>query len=115
MLQVGFGQIKTIVAKWAESEPLVTKAYIFGSRAKGNYRDNSDLDVAVELEKQPGDSNVLATWICVGDSLEKRLSAMLPFKVQLENLDGAETLIVSSGVRSSSILIYDREATTNAT
>ena len=108
-------QIKIIVAEWAESESLVTKAYIYGSRAKGNYREDSDLDVAVEIEKQHGDTNVLTTWICEGGGLEKRLSAILPFKVQLENIEGAETPIVSSGVKSSSILVYERKVTINAT
>jgi len=44
-----------IVAQWAHDEPLVTKVYIFGSRARDDYREDSDLDVAVEIKTMAGD------------------------------------------------------------
>ena len=39
----------TAVAKWAGTEPLIRKAYLFGSRVRGDHRSDSDLDVAVEI------------------------------------------------------------------
>jgi predicted nucleotidyltransferase len=33
-----------------EMYPQITKAYIFGSRAKGNYKNGSDIDIAIKGE-----------------------------------------------------------------
>jgi len=99
--------IKDIIRDWASNEALVTKAYIFGSRARDDYRDDSDIDVAVVIKKQPGDSNVLATWMFESDGLKSRLSELLPYALQLENLDGSNTPVVFGGVTKSSILVYN--------
>lgn len=36
------------LVKVFEANPKVDKAYVFGSRAKGNYRDDSDIDIALK-------------------------------------------------------------------
>ncbi len=100
--------LKKVVAMWAESEPLVTKAYIFGSRARGDHRQHSDLDVAVEIDQQPGDENLLATWICEKRGLEERLSKLIPYSLQMEHLEGEETPTVLRGINESSILVYEK-------
>jgi len=100
-------EIKIIVANWAKEEPLVTKAYIFGSRARDDYREDSDIDIAVEIKKLPGDGNVLATWIFESDKLKERLSKLLPYSLQLEHFDGSNTPHVLAGIEQSSILVYE--------
>jgi predicted nucleotidyltransferase len=50
------------VAKWASSEPLIRKAYLFGSRVRGAHKPDSDLDVAVEIFTLQGDSSPFTTW-----------------------------------------------------
>ncbi len=102
--------VKNIIAKWADSEPLVTKAYIFGSRARGDHGEDSDLDVAIEIEMRRGDENKLAIWIFEKQGLEDRLSRLIPFSLQLEHLNGNETPTVLSGVERGSILVYERTA-----
>jgi len=47
-------ELSNIIAKWAKEEALVTRAYVFGSRARNNFQVDSDLDVAVEIKKRPG-------------------------------------------------------------
>jgi predicted nucleotidyltransferase len=42
-------QVFQRIANWAASKPFVAAVYIFGSRAQDTERDNSDLDIAVEL------------------------------------------------------------------
>ncbi len=106
---MGIEELKAIIAQWAHDEPLVTKAYIFGSRVRNDFRDDSDLDVAVEIRTMPGDSNVLATWIGEHKSMEKRLAKLIPYKLQLENLDGENTPTVQNGVRESGIMVYSEE------
>lgn len=41
--------IKKVVREWAASETIIKEAYIFGSRVFGEYRKDSDLDVAVKV------------------------------------------------------------------
>jgi predicted nucleotidyltransferase len=36
-----------IVLEVLSREPLLERAYVFGSRAKGNYKVNSDVDLAL--------------------------------------------------------------------
>ena len=96
-----------VIATWAASERLVKRVYIFGSRARADYRSDSDLDIAVELYKQAGDESVLATWIHEHHGLAQRLSSVLPYKLQLELLDGERTPTVLSGVMESSICVYN--------
>ena len=43
------------VAKWASTQPLIRKAYLFGSRVRGTSNPDSDLDIAVEVFTLPGD------------------------------------------------------------
>ena len=40
--------MEAAVARWASTQPLIRKAYLFGSRVRGTHRSDSDLDVAVE-------------------------------------------------------------------
>jgi predicted nucleotidyltransferase len=98
--------IKKIVAVWAESEPLITKAYIFGSRARDDYREDSDLDVAIEIEKLRNDENILATWITHKKGLEESLSKLIPYKLHLELCDREKTPTVLSGIEKSNIVVY---------
>ena len=100
-------KIKNIISEWAKNEPLVTKAYIFGSRARNDYLEDSDLDVAVEIRIAPNDENVLTTWMFEHEEMEERLAKLLPYELQLENLDGEDTPTVLAGVRESSILVYE--------
>ena len=37
------------IQQWAKNESLVEQAYVFGSRAKGIARPESDLDIAIKL------------------------------------------------------------------
>lgn len=37
------------LAAWAEAEPGIAALHVFGSRARGNHRPDSDLDIALEF------------------------------------------------------------------
>lgn len=100
-------QTKYRIFKWAESESLVASAYIFGSRARNDHHQDSDIDIAVTLNKPAGDENCLATWICEGKDLEARLSQALPeFEVDLQFLDGDNTPTVADAVNEAGQIIY---------
>ena len=37
------------IAHWAADQPLIEAVYAFGSRVKGGYRPDSDIDLAIEV------------------------------------------------------------------
>lgn len=103
-------ELTSAVRDWAASEPMIRRAYIFGSRARGDDHDDSDLDVAVELNKAAGDENVLATWIFEQDGLQEHLANRLDCKVDLQLLDGEDTPVVRGGVDDAGVLIYEHDS-----
>ena len=44
-------QIAEILAVWAVQKPLIKRVFVFGSRVRGDHDEQSDLDVAVELDQ----------------------------------------------------------------
>jgi len=104
---MSLSEISKIIADWAASEPIVVRVYIFGSRARGDHHENSDLDIAIEIEKGADDSNVHETWIYECDRCEQSLAKLLPYRLQLELFDGENTPTVLKGIRRSSVLVYD--------
>jgi predicted nucleotidyltransferase len=100
-----------IVAAWAASEPLVREAYIFGSRVRGTHRPDSDIDIAVKINKQPGDESEYVCWAFEGDRLTERLQKLIPVKVQLEWYDPIETPHVRMGIVESSVKAYQESST----
>ena len=42
--------IKGILNNWAASKILINRVWVFGSRAKGTHKPDSDLDIAIELD-----------------------------------------------------------------
>ena len=55
-------QVKELVQKYSEiviSNMLVNKIVLFGSYARGDYRKDSDIDVAVIVPKESISSNIL--------------------------------------------------------
>ena len=99
------------IVSWANSEPLIREAYLFGSRARNNHSQDSDVDIAVKVISQPGDSSEYACWIFEADGLKDRLQLEIPYTVQLEWYDPVKTPHVHSGIVESSIKIYEKNAT----
>lgn len=99
--------IKKTVSQWAISQPLVVRAWIFGSRVRGTARIDSDVDVAIEVRALPGDAEPLAAFIFEADRLRSSIQALFPFKVDLQWYGGpVETPIIHAGLNQSSILVY---------
>jgi predicted nucleotidyltransferase len=98
--------IKKVLRAWAQTQPLVKRAFIFGSRARGDFRSDSDLDVAIEIHLGADDSNILSTWIFEEDEMKENLQKLIPFKLQLELLDGQNTPRIFNAVKESGIIVY---------
>ena len=60
------------------------KFYIFGSRSKGNYREYSDIDIAVKLENKKLSVDVL------GKILLEFTDSTLPYEVDVIDLNAID-------------------------
>jgi len=100
------------IAKWAASKPIIKRVFIFGSRARGDHRPDSDLDVAVELDSTEfegaDESGGLATWMFESPGWKQELQRLSPYAVQLERYRPGQTPTVANGLATSSILIYEK-------
>jgi uncharacterized protein len=95
--------IKIAIVAWASQKPLVMRVFIFGSRARGDHRPDSDLDVAVELDPREfqgvDDSGGVATWMFESEGWKEELQALVPHKVQLELSLGEQTPTIARGLQ----------------
>ena len=85
---------------WAKSKPMIRALYIFGSRARGDNRPDSDLDLAFDL------------WERYGNQLSELVSNADAWRGELARLTGLriKDLILSSDPEASErVLIFRRE------
>ena len=106
------GALRDRLAEWCESKPLVARAWIFGSRARGQERVDSDIDIAIELDGAAtagvDESGGLATWMFETQSWEAELSALFPFEVDLEQYIAGQTPTIATALDESSVLAYQK-------
>ena len=85
------------------AEPRVERARLFGSRARGDERPASDIDLCLE-----GDRLDLPTLL----TLQTRLDALdLPWKIDLLAWDGITDPALREGIRVHGQVIFDRGTT----
>lgn len=90
--------------RWAQKNPYVGELRIFGSYAKGTFRLDSDLDIAVRVVRvKPGDTNVWVTALCECPQWGKELTEILGVKIDMHDITGTH---VSQYVQEASILVY---------
>ena len=106
--------INRVVAEWAATQPLVLRAWLFGSRVRGEERPDSDIDVAIEVQALPTDSDAYTTFACESDLLRASLQALLPIKVDLQWYGSiGETPTIHAGLQRSSLLAYSASSAVN--
>jgi predicted nucleotidyltransferase len=76
----------------------VQEAYIFGSRARQDHRPDSGLDIALVIRPDEGDTSAYATWIDESEDSRDELQTILPYTVDLQQLDGDATPRTKAGV-----------------
>ena len=102
--------LASIVTEWSSTQPRVSKTYLFGSRVKNTHRDDSDLDVAVELLNPWGKLGQYCDWVELGVKLTETLGELLPVKLHLQQYENeSETPIIHAGLLEASILVFSKE------
>jgi predicted nucleotidyltransferase len=97
------------LAIWAASKHEISELWIFGSRARGDHRNDSDLDAAVILSyAHEGES--LGVWMFEQENWCRELAALIPIKIDLQigDKDNAGD-IVAPAVKKDGKQIYPRQ------
>lgn len=103
-------EVKKILRGWASGNSAVSKLYIYGSRVKGDFKKSSDLDVAVEIDPEEGDTNAFTTFICEKSNWVEELESLLNLKVDLKWYNkNDKSSITRVGVENSGVLVYSRD------
>lgn len=98
------------IVDWAESEPRIKKAYLFGSYLKGTATPSSDLDIAVEIHKGPGDTSYSSAFAFDKQDFLKDLEGKVRLKLDLQLYAGeSETPNVHQFLSGSSKVIYEED------
>jgi predicted nucleotidyltransferase len=98
----------TALNAWASSRPAVRRVWVFGSRARGQERPDSDIDVAVEHDALPGDADAFTTAMFELDTWRKELAPRLSAPLDLQSYIPGITPTIQAGLDESSVLVYDR-------
>jgi predicted nucleotidyltransferase len=99
----------TAISDWAESTPRVRRVWLFGSRAGDTYRDECDIDIALEIEPVGDSEETLAVWMVNSEKWQAQLQQHTNLEVDLEWFDpDGSTPKVHHALREASILLYDR-------
>ena len=100
------------IASWAISKPLVSRVWLFGSRVRGEHTLDSDLDIAVEIDKSAIQgidySGGFATWCSMETEWREELTCAIGAKIDLQYYREGETPTIQAGLDHSSILIYKK-------
>jgi hypothetical protein len=98
------------IVAWARRHPEIKAVYLYGSRARGDHRPDSDIDLAVVMNTQPGDTNAYTTWIFWKSECDKAPDLHLSCPIQLEWYEkGADLKVVGPAVERDGILLYSTE------
>jgi uncharacterized protein len=105
------GELRAVavrLSEWASRVPSISRVWIFGSRIKGTHRHDSDLDVAIEIDRNPAE-NLVTSWFFNSKEWEPQIEALIPWELDLQWYDlGGETPHVVEYVDEQSVLVYVR-------
>ncbi len=100
--------LSQIIVNWAIDQPIISRIHLYGSRVKGTYKADSDIDIAVEIITSTGDSSPLATWIAQHEKLNQSLIPLLSITPHLEWYANAiETPTIHKALNEASIVVYE--------
>ena len=100
---------KRTICDWARANHYIESIYIFGSRAKGDHNQNSDLDLGV-IVKSSKSQSAFGVWCALAERWSEELQSLLPVQLdfQIGNAD-ISTDVVGPAIADHGIKIYGRD------
>ena len=96
-----------VLHAWAAGKPFVRRLWIYGSRAKGTARPDSDLDMAVEIDPVGNDEDAGTSFISEAEGWRNELRPLLGgYDLHLEWYDQSNHAVWAGA--NEGIQIYDR-------
>src|SRR5207253_8872198 len=96
------------LVSWASNKPQIAEVWLFGSRARGDNRDDSDLDVAVVMAGNSKGTRY-GNWVALASRWERELEPLFPVAIDLDIGDqDISKEIVSVALRREGRSIYSR-------
>lgn len=95
------------IRRWAQDTPQIRCAYLFGSRAKGTARPDSDVDLAIGFHCP--DHEVQQMFFSHGEHWQNKLRAATGLKVCLAHLAGSLTPKHTAYVAECNIVIFEQD------
>ena len=102
LLDNDFQEIKLVLKKY----PQVKQAILFGSRAKGNYKTGSDIDIALK-------GNELDFKTINSISLELNEETKMPYKFDIIDFMSIKEPLLIEHIERVGIVIYENSSQTN--
>lgn len=96
--------MKHALAAWGAAQPNVRRAVVFGSRAKGTARPDSDLDLAVDL--MPSLSSPLADLIAHRGTWRDELTRLLG--VTVKDIYLADDPVAKAAIADHGVVVFER-------
>jgi len=89
---------------WLAAMPWIDRIVLYGSRARGDHHDRSDIDLAIDCPRaSPGE------WLDILDLVEERADTLLPMDVvRLDQLAAADPL--RRAIERDGVELYRRSA-----
>ena len=99
----GLQESDIISIKYAlENYPEIKEAYIFGSRAKGNYRKGSDVDIAVK-----GNNISFSDILTIAGYLNE--DTFMPYHFDVLDYDSIQNQQLTEHIDRAGILFYKKQ------
>jgi predicted nucleotidyltransferase len=98
-----------VIRQWSSTKGNIRRAWVFGGRIKGTSNQESDIDIALDFDTDPYDSNPDATWLRYRDDWRRELAHLLPIPVDLRHWhpDGINK-VINGAVSEHGRLVFDR-------
>jgi uncharacterized protein len=96
-----------VLGSWAEKNENVRELWLFGSRARGDAREDSDVDLALALVPPCGRHDwALGNYFCFESKWKRQLEAIVGRAVSIEPLVAGEDS--DARVRREGVLLWAR-------
>ena len=91
-----------VIVWWAQRNQKIREIWLFGSRARGTAKPDSDIDLAITLTSHP---NWLPIYLAFADKWQNEIATLTNSKVSLQPF-----LRLPDEARQEAILLWSRES-----